>query len=293
MDIRDFLRSQAKVIDEGLESLLPQADPHVPQVVEAMRHSLRGGKRLRPAMLMKAGETFGADPLSLLLAACGVEMVHTATLIHDDLPCIDDSDLRRGSPTCHRAFDEPTALLAGDALIMGGFEALARQVEVSPPDRVARVLAEVARCAGAQGLIAGEAADIAAEGQQASAELLDHIHLTKTAALFQATVRAGAILAGAGEPGVAAMDEYGRCFGLVFQITDDILDVVGSAEELGKPAGADARRAKATYPAVHGLERSRQAAAELTAAAQQQAAQLPAQREFWRELVAFLLSRTA
>jgi len=293
MDILGFLREQAKIIDEHLAALLPEPDPHVPQVVRAMRHSLQGGKRLRPVMLMKAGQTFGAAPLSLLPAACGIEMIHTATLIHDDLPCIDDSDLRRGRPTCHRAFDEATALLAGDALIIAGFEALAQQAQTSPADRVARVLAEVAWFTGAQGLIAGEAADIAAEAQPGSAELLDHIHLHKTAALFQATVRAGAMLAGADEEGVDAIGEYGRCFGLAFQITDDVLDAVGTAEELGKPAGADAQRAKATYPAVHGLECSRQVAAELVAAAQRQAEKLPAEREFWQELVAFLISRTA
>ncbi len=293
MSAADELAGWRPVIDEALDGLLPQPEGAGGHVAAAMRHSIQGGKRIRPTMCLKAGETFGADPEALLPTACGLEMIHTATLIHDDLPPIDDSPLRRGRPTCHVAFDEPTAVLAGDGLLIEGFRTIARQAETAPPDRVARVVGEVADFVGAEGVVGGEAADIRGEGQPPSAELLDYIHDRKTGALFQASVRAGAILAGADADGVAQIGEYGRVFGLVFQITDDLLDAVGTDQALGKPAGADAQRGKLTYPALYGVERSRARAAELAEAGRHQARGLPRLTDFWCELLDLLLDRAA
>jgi geranylgeranyl diphosphate synthase type II len=293
MSAAEELARAAAGISEALDCLLPRPTGPGGHVAEAMRHSIQGGKRIRPFVCLKAGETFGAEPQAFMLAACGLEMIHTATLIHDDLPSIDDSHLRRGRPTCHVAFDEPTAILAGDALLIEGFRAIARQVETAPADRVAQVVAEVARFAGAEGVVAGEAADIRAEGQKPDVQALAYIHEHKTAALFEACVRAGAILAGADRAGLNAITEYGRSFGLVFQITDDLLDVVGQHQALGKPAGADAARGKLTYPSLYGVARSRERAAELARAGRQQAGRLPALSAFWCELLDLLLSRTA
>ncbi len=286
------LRRTAEAVDQALVDFVPRHPEPAAHVTEAMLHSLRGGKRIRPFLVRLSAETFGLDPDAVMPTACAFELLHTATLIHDDLPAIDNADLRRGQPSCHVAFDEPTAILAGDALIAAAFGALARQAErpETPPERVVRVVGEFADAVGA--VIAGEAADIRGEDLPPDAQLLDYIHTHKTAALFVGAVRAGAILAGADASGLKAVTDYGRAIGLLFQITDDLLDVEGSEEETGKPTGADAAAGKQTYPGVYGVEEARRRAAELASQAQQAAGEMPRRAETWAALAQMLLTRT-
>jgi len=287
----DALRRDAATVDAALPGWMPEADPRAGGLGAAMRHSLEGGKRLRGVLVMRAAATFGLDPAIVLPSACAFEMLHAATLVHDDLPCIDDSDLRRGRPSAHMAFDEHTALLAGDALIIAAFEALAGQAESVDPPRVVRAVREFAQFTGAGGLIGGEQADIIGEDLAPDVELLHFIHVNKTAKLICAACRTGAILAGAPEQGLAAISEYGLALGLLFQVTDDILDVVSDAETLGKPTGADAAAGKQTYPDAIGLAGARAEARRLADEAAAAAARLPAAVEFWRSLAELVVTR--
>ncbi|MFQ5809008.1 MAG: polyprenyl synthetase family protein [Armatimonadota bacterium] len=292
MDILQHLRNEADIVNAHLDHLLPSGEGLAATVIEAMRYSTQaGGKRIRAAMVRAAAQTFGAPKEHVLPTACGIEMIHAATLIHDDLPCIDDGDLRRGKPSCHRVFGEATALLAGDALLIAGLRAIATQSPPFGPERVAGTVAEVADLAGIGGVIAGEAVDIEAEGQPPDPDTLAFIHDRKTAALFRAAVRAGAILAGAPESGLQALTEYATALGLAFQVTDDILDVVGDPEATGKQTGTDAEKGKLTYPAVWGLEGARTRAEELAEDARGAAARLPANGDFWSTLVDFVVAR--
>jgi len=291
LDATDILRRDAAVLDEALRSYLPAADPRTGQLAAAVAHSMEGGKRLRGVIVMRAAATFGRNPASVIPSACAFEMLHAATLVHDDLPCIDDSDLRRGRPSCHVAFDEHTALLAGDALIIAAFEALAAQAESVEPALVVRVVREFAQFTGAGGLIGGEQADIIGEDLPPDLELVRFIHVNKTARLICAACRTGAILAGAPEEQIEAVSRYGMALGLLFQITDDILDVVGDAEVLGKPTGADAQAGKQTYPAAVGLDGARAHARDLAAEARDIASSLPAEVDFWRSLADLVVAR--
>ena len=256
-----------------------------------MRHSLQGGKRLRGVLVMRSAATFGLDPQSVIPAACAFEMLHAATLIHDDLPCIDDADLRRGREACHIAFDEHTALLAADALIIGSFEQIASLRRSCDPARTLRVVEEFAQYTGAAGLIGGEQADIISEDLPPDVDLLRFIHENKTAKLICAACRTGAILAGAEGEALEAVSDYGMTLGLLFQVTDDILDVVGDEDVLGKPTGADADAGKQTYPDAIGLEGAREEARRLGDRAVEIAARLPDEVEFWRSMAELVVSR--
>ncbi len=287
----DILRRDAAVLDQALCSYLPAADSRTGQLAAAMAHSVRGGKRLRGVIVMRSAATFGLAPAVVIPSACAFEMLHAATLVHDDLPCIDNSDLRRGRPSCHVAFDEPTALLAADALIIAAFEALATQAETVEPARVVRVIRDFSQFTGADGLIGGEQADIIGEDRPPDLELVRFIHVNKTARLICAACRTGAMLAGADEAQVEAMSDYGLTLGLLFQVTDDILDVIGDAEVLGKPIGADAQAGKQTYPAAVGLDGAREHARNLAAKARDIASGLPAEVDFWRSLADLVVAR--
>ncbi|MFL6230545.1 MAG: polyprenyl synthetase family protein [Pyrinomonadaceae bacterium] len=253
---RAFLTRARAAVDERLHRVVPAETVEPTSVHAAMRWSLfAGGKRLRPALVLAAGETFGALSEVLLATACAFELVHTYSLIHDDLPSMDDDDLRRGRATCHVRFGEATAILAGDALQSLAFQTIAEDEELDPALRV-RVLAELARAAGTPaGMVAGQCLDLSAESRAGvTAAELDLIHERKTGAMITAAARCGAIVAGAREDELAAVTRYAARLGLLFQITDDLLDVTASAEDLGKTPGKDARASKATYPALHGLE---------------------------------------
>ena len=259
--LREFLARRRESVDARLDQLVPAEACEPAAVHAAIRWSLfAGGKRLRPLLVISAGLELGADGGALLDTACALEMIHTYSLIHDDLPSMDDDDLRRGRPTCHVRFGEATAILAGDALQALAFQAIAEDERLQPEAR-ARLVAEVARASGTPGgMVAGQAHDLAAESREVTGTELERIHRLKTGALISCAARAGAIIAGAGAAELAAVSDYGAALGLLFQITDDLLDVTGSAEDLGKTPGKDARSRKATYPALYGLDRTRERA---------------------------------
>lgn len=278
-------------MDDVLPQRLPDPDPRAGDLVAAMAHSLQGGKRLRGVLVMRSAATFGLEPETVIPAACAFEMLHAATLIHDDLPCIDDSDLRRGRASCHIAFDEHTALLAADALIIASFEQIASLRRTCDPARALRVVEEFAQYTGAGGLIGGEQADIISEDLPPDVDLLRFIHENKTAKLICASCRTGAVLAGAEETRIDAISDYGMALGLLFQVTDDILDVIGDEDVLGKPTGADANAGKQTYPDSIGLDGAREEARRLGERAMEIAEELPAEVDFWRSMAELVVSR--
>jgi geranylgeranyl diphosphate synthase type II len=271
-----FLESARARVDAALERYLPRPPACPPILSDAIRYSVfAGGKRLRPLLAIAAADAVGKwgrvpDPISAALpAACALEMIHTYSLIHDDLPAMDDDTLRRGRPTLHVVYGDGIAILAGDALLTEAFVVLGRYPEGDEPQltrRKLQALSLVARAAGATGMVAGQALDLQAAGQAPGPDLpldvdgLRDMHARKTGALIQAAAAAGAVMAGASDAEIAAIREYGAEIGLAFQIVDDILDVEGSAGELGKTAGKDAAGHKPTYPALFGLEGARQAA---------------------------------
>ena len=256
-EAREFFTSCRTLIDSQLDQLVPKENEEPVRVHSAIRWSLfAGGKRFRPALLLATGQTFGAAPDNLLRTACALEMIHTYSLIHDDLPAMDNDDLRRGRPTCHVKFDEATAILAGDALQALAFQTIAENARLPPALRV-QLVSEIARASGTpEGMVAGQAHDLDAESREVSSGELERIHHRKTGALIRAAARCGAIIAGANEAELQAITEYANNLGLLFQITDDLLDVTATAEDLGKTPGKDARSRKATYPALYGMEAS-------------------------------------
>src|SRR5260221_4654415 len=258
IDAREFLASCRLSVDAELDRLIPKESVAPERVHAAIRWSLfAGGKRFRPALLMATGQTFGANPERLLGTACALELIHTYSLIHDDLPSMDNDELRRGRPTCHVKFDEATAILAGDALQTLAFQTIAEDETLSAQLRV-QMIAEIARSAGTpEGMVAGQALDLDAESRPVTKTELELIHHRKTGALIRAAARCGAIIAGVNENELAAITEYATNLGLLFQITDDLLDVTATAEDLGKTPGKDERSRKATYPAIHGIEATR------------------------------------
>jgi geranylgeranyl diphosphate synthase, type II len=259
-----FIR-RSEEVNQWLDGFVPQESVQPSLIHRAMRYSLfAGGKRLRPVLLLASGEAFGAATEALMPAACAIEMIHTYSLIHDDLPAMDNDDLRRGRPTCHRAFSEATAILAGDALLTQAFRTLSADACAGEPLKQLRVIREIANAAGTvEALIGGQVVDMESEGKAIDAATLDYIHRSKTGALIRTSVMVGGIIAGADDEQMAKLDAYSQRIGLAFQIADDILDVTQTSEQLGKTAGKDIAAAKATYPAVHGLEASEKKAREL------------------------------
>jgi geranylgeranyl pyrophosphate synthase len=257
INAREFFTSCRSLIDSQLDQLIPRENEEPGRVHAAIRWSLfAGGKRFRPALLLATGKTFGAAQNDLLRTGCALEMIHTYSLIHDDLPAMDDDDLRRGRPTCHVKFDEATAILAGDALQALAFQTIAEDTNLPPALRI-QLVAEIARASGTpEGMVAGQAHDLDAETREITGGELERIHHRKTGALIRAAARCGAIIAGANEEELQAITEYANNLGLLFQITDDLLDVTATAEDLGKTPGKDARSHKATYPALYGMEAS-------------------------------------
>ncbi len=260
-----ILAAQRQRVDRALERWLPPQEDHPPKIHEAMRYSVfAGGKRLRPILALLACEAVGGNSDETLPIAAALEMVHTYSLIHDDLPAMDDDDYRRGRRTCHRVYGEAIAILAGDALLTHAFRVLAD----TGPTRLGaegrlQVIAEIAEAAGSRGMVGGQVMDILAEGREIDGPTLRRLHTQKTGALIRASVRVGGIAGGAEEGRLQVLTRYAERVGLAFQIVDDILDIEGATAEMGKSAGSDLRRKKATYPAVIGLEESRRQAARL------------------------------
>src|SRR5882672_1365638 len=254
-DLRRFVIEARALVDAALDRILPSESVPPTKVHAAIRWSLfAGGKRFRPLLLLAVGESFGATPELLIDTACALEMIHTYSLIHDDLPSMDNDDLRRGRATCHVRFGEATAILAGDALQTLAFKTVS-QAEKLSKDKRADLVRELAKAAGTpDGMVAGQAYDLEAESREVTADELEQIHRLKTGALIIAAARCGAIIADASESELAAITEYAAQLGLLFQITDDLLDITATAEAIGKTPGKDLRSAKATYPALYGVE---------------------------------------
>ena len=263
MKLPPFFEEDRLAVDAQLEQLLPAESTQPSSIHTAMRYSVfAGGKRVRPILSLESARIFEVEVSPALYPGCAIEFIHTYSLIHDDLPALDNDDLRRGKPTSHKQFGEATAILAGDALLTLAFETIAA-APVAADRRVAMVT-EIASSAGTlRGMVGGQVADLEAEGKPVSPEMLEYIHRSKTAALIRASITAGAICAGALDDDVARLRRFGETIGWAFQVTDDILDVEESSAALGKTAGKDIAQQKATYPAVYGLERSHQIAKEL------------------------------
>ena len=267
---KGYVAQKANSVNQALEACVSLKDPK--KIHEAMRYSLlAGGKRVRPMLCIAACELVGGTESKAMPAACAVEMIHTMSLIHDDLPCMDNDDLRRGKPTNHKVFGEDVAVLAGDALLAFAFEHIAVSTVGVPPARVIRAVGELARSIGTEGLVAGQVVDICSEGlTDVGLEHLEFIHLHKTAALLEAAVVLGAILGGGSHEEVEKLRNFARYIGLLFQVVDDILDVTKSSQELGKTAGKDLVADKATYPKLMGIEKSKEFADKLNKDAQDQ-----------------------
>jgi geranylgeranyl diphosphate synthase type II len=255
LDLKGFFVERRALIDGALDRVLPGESVEPVSVHQAIRWStFAGGKRFRPILLLATGEAFGSPPEILLGTACALEMIHTYSLIHDDLPSMDDDELRRGRPTCHIQFDEATAILAGDALQTLAFQVIAAE-PLLPAEKRVLLVSELARAAGTPGgMVAGQALDLEAESRAVSSGELEQIHRLKTAALIIAAARCGAIIADATAPELEAVGKYAAHLGLLFQITDDLLDITATAETLGKTPGKDVRAQKATYPSLYGIE---------------------------------------
>lgn len=293
LELEFLLARNRSLVEVELNDLLPSNAISPERVNQAIRWSVfAGGKRFRPALVLATGQTFGASIESLLKTACAFEMIHTYSLIHDDLPSMDDDDLRRGRPTCHVRFDEATAILAGDALQTLAFQTIAQDELLTDRTKVS-LIAELAKAAGTPGgMVAGQALDIEAEARQVSPGELEEIHRLKTGALIVAAARAGALIADADANELSVVSEYAAQLGLLFQITDDFLDVTASAEDLGKTPGKDARSAKATYPGLYGLDETKAAANEAHTAACAALATIDRPTDTLRLIADYILNRT-
>ncbi|MBQ2010570.1 MAG: farnesyl diphosphate synthase [Anaerovibrio sp.] len=280
-----------KLIEAALLKELGAETALVPRLAESMEYSLMaGGKRLRPILVMAAADAVGARGTDFVQAACGIEMIHTYSLIHDDLPAMDNDDYRRGKLTNHKVFGEALAILAGDALLTQAFEVILRQQGV-PAQVLLEVLREMSIAAGPNGMVGGQVIDMLSEGKRISMEELRKMHMGKTGALFRAAIRSGAILGGASEAQLAALTTYADCFGLAFQITDDILDVVGDEAVIGKPVGSDERNEKSTYVTLTSLDEAKKLAADTVQQALEALEIFGDEAKFLRDLVKMLLER--
>ena len=289
--MKELWKKRQKLVECALKDALAQTPVLDPVLRESMEYSLMaGGKRLRPVLLMAAADAVGADGTKFLPVACALEMIHTYSLIHDDLPAMDDDDYRRGKLTNHMVYGDGIAILAGDALLTLSFSVILRQKDV-PAEALLRVVDEISRAAGAEGMVGGQVLDLRAEGVRITMEELRRVHMGKTGALFHAALRSGAILAGATEEQLAALTAYADHFGLAFQITDDILDVIGTVEDIGKPVGSDEKNHKSTYVTLTSLAEAQELARRTVEEATAALAVFGAEADFLRELVAYLVNR--
>ncbi len=288
-----FFEEDRLEVDASLERLLPRESTPPRSIHQAMRYSVfAGGKRLRPILCIETARIFTADVAPALHPACAIEFIHTYSLIHDDLPALDNDDLRRGKPTCHRQFGEAIAILAGDALLTLAFEIIG-SAPIAATHRAA-ILTEVATAAGTvNGMVGGQVADLEAEGKPVTLQMLEYIHRSKTAALIRASITAGALSVGAPDEDVLGLRRFGETIGWAFQVTDDILDVEESSAALGKTAGKDIAQQKATYPSVYGLERSHEIARELATKAIAELAPYAGRAARLREVAEYLVLRRA
>jgi geranylgeranyl diphosphate synthase type II len=292
-DLKKYINSNSRIVNDSLEKRMQQLQQSE-TLTRAMRHSLMaGGKRIRPVLCLAAAEAADGSPEDALTAACAIELIHTYSLIHDDLPAMDDDEFRRGKPTCHVAFDEATAILAGDALLTLAFELLA-SVPLENGDQAAKwlqVIKIIAAAAGSHGMIQGQMLDIAAEGHNLDIAELESMHALKTGALIEASLQCGAVLAGASEIQIKFLNTYARKIGLAFQVADDILNVEGNPEVMGKAVGTDRLHEKSTYPSILGIEASKQFAQKLVRQALQALETFDNKAEPLRAIAIYVIER--
>lgn len=289
--MKELWKKRQMLVERALREELTKTPILDDTLRASMEYSLMaGGKRLRPILLMAAADAVGADGTKFLPVACALEMIHTYSLIHDDLPAMDNDDLRRGKPTNHVVYGDGIAILAGDALLTLAFTVILRQKDVAA-EALLRVADEISCAAGAEGMVGGQVLDLEAENRQITMEELRRVHMGKTGALFHAALRSGAILAGASEEQLAALTLYADHFGLAFQITDDILDVIGTAEDIGKPVGSDEKNHKSTYVSLTSLAEAQELARRTTAEAEAALRIFGDEASFLRDLVAYLVNR--
>jgi geranylgeranyl diphosphate synthase type II len=294
--LKEYLAGRKSLVDEALAGFVPGEEIHPPAIFQAVRYSLlAGGKRLRPILCLAAAEAVGGEGKAVLPVACALEFIHTYSLIHDDLPAMDDDDYRRGRLTSHKVFGEDIAILAGDALLTEAFHLITHR-ELLPgiePARLLDVASEIAAAAGWFGMVGGQVLDVQAEGQTLDREALQRIHRLKTGAMILVSLRAGAILSSASDPALAALSDYGRRIGLAFQIADDILNVEGDRTLMGKGTGSDAARGKVTFPALMGIEASRDEAAALISEAVASLIPFDERADPLRRIARYILERTS
>jgi geranylgeranyl diphosphate synthase type II len=294
VDVAAYMKARAAAVDAALDRHLPPESSRPEQLHKAMRYSVfAGGKRLRPVLVIAGAEAVGGRMDDVMPTACAMELIHTYSLVHDDLPAMDNDDFRRGVPTNHKVFGEAMAILAGDALLTLAFRLVADNFRARPGAPLADVLADIADAAGCTGMVGGQVVDLESEGVQVTAETVDYIHAHKTGALIRTSLRVGAAVSGATAAELRALSTAGENLGLAFQIVDDVLDVVASSEELGKTAGKDLIQHKATYPALHGVEASRARARHLIAEADAALAPLGPAAGPIRALGRFIVERKA
>lgn len=297
MDMNSFkqeLHQRKELIDKHLAEYLSAPDTHPPVIHQAMHYAVfNGGKRLRPMLVLEGAAIAGKKPEIAMLTACGMELIHCYSLVHDDLPAMDDDDFRRGKPTCHRVFGEANAILTGDALLTAAFELFAANTQVPGvrPEQVVKVIAEIAAAAGSRGMIGGQVMDLEAENEVIDLPTLQTLHSLKTGALFTASLRAGALLGDMNEEGLQALTDYARHFGLAFQITDDLLDIKGDERVLGKPVGSDAKNHKSTYPSLLGVEQAELMARQSIENCVASLERFGPEADFLRQLAYFTLER--
>lgn len=289
--LKELWNERRELVEQQLVKELAQEPPLDETLAAAMKYSLMaGGKRLRPILLMAAADAVGAKGTDYLTAGCALEMIHTYSLIHDDLPAMDNDDYRRGKLTNHKVYGDGMAVLAGDALLTLAFEVLTRQQHTDAATLL-RVVKEISTAAGMNGMVGGQAIDLESEGKHIDMETLRRMHMGKTGALFRAALRSGAILAGADEKKLAALTDYAEKFGLAFQITDDILDVIGDEKLIGKPVGSDIRNEKSTYVTLTSLEEAQKLAKETVDGAVAALQDFGPEADFLRQLVRYMLER--
>jgi geranylgeranyl diphosphate synthase type II len=294
MNIQTYLAKKKTVVDRALEKLVPPKTAFPPVIHEAMRYSLfAGGKRVRPILAIAAAEAVGAKTAELLPAAGALELIHTYSLMHDDLPAMDNDDYRRGRPTCHKVFGEANAILAGDGLLTMAFEVLSdpRRLKAVPAKTLVAIIREIAMASGVFGMVGGQVVDMESEGKDVDFPTLEYIHTHKTGALIRAAVRVGALYGKATKRQLAALTRYGELTGLAFQIADDILDLTGTREEIGKDVGSDLKKGKKTYPAFLGIEESRRRAREITDRALEALRDFDRKADPLRELAKYIINR--
>ena len=299
MDINLFtleMNRRKKNIDNYLEQIMKKDDTFPPVIHHAMRYAIfNGGKRLRPIMVLEGSRIAGGNPDDLLMIACAMELIHSYSLVHDDLPAMDDDDLRRGKPTCHKVYGEANAILTGDALLTAAFQLMARSAAVPGinPLKLLQVIEDIAQAAGSEGMIGGQVLDLDMEKQALNHKELEQLHGMKTGALFRISLKTGAFLSGMEEAGLEHLNHYAQHFGLVFQITDDILDVNGDQMLLGKPVGSDEKNSKTTYITLFGVEEAKEMAQQCVDACLESLSGFGQEADFLRDLARYTLYRTA